>query len=663
MGKESSRGEVAVISPGRYAVVMVLIIALTAIMIPKTVMTFWAHGQEEGAWGGTGTEWGFLPLSIVWIIAVLMSFMGNKAFNRAEMALFTGLGAFAGVLVSHGYLMGISCISLIVPNVPAYSEALKLIPDFWVCKNIDVVKGAWIGGSSPPWSELAPYLLLEMIYMIVTGGIIICLASIFQRKFIYIDRLPFPSVVPAIVTVDLYDRKVNGSRAIIKDKWIWLGWIFGAIWAGPMTINMFYPLIPREHVFGRVPLDAQLAPIFSPYHVEGWWFIDPHTTVWYTIMPLDVLASIAIFDIIFYWIYPLAAHFTGAMAPGVSAWSYYWGDVAPGMAWLHMEHTGVWIGIGLWMIISGWKYLKDSFSRAIKGVSSSIPGDISDRALWITFILLWIIWMVIWVASGANIGVLIFTAVLYSVTMIGQMWVQSHNIEWLAAPFTWWTGHNYVFAFGEAIGAYTNPSTSLAALTARAMPQALPLSNANWSGAMPTLFAYKMCETGGVSPKTMFKSLFILLSAIAVIGVPIVTSMLYKYGAGVVLSGAAGGGGDINPVQAMAANAESGVFAPFTYWSSYKVTWTVIGIIFPIILFVLRSRFPWFFLHPAALMIWPICYGLFRSVPALIIKVAVLKIGGAKFYENVWVRIVAGFILGMITLDLIAMWALAAKTF
>lgn len=661
MAEGKAKKEASAITPMRYALVLLAIIVLTSAVIPKTVMTFWAHGQEEGAWGGTGTEWGYIPLGIVWIVALLLSLLG-KGFSRAEIALFTGLAAYAGVLVSHGYLLGVSCISIIVPNIPEYSDAVKLIPDFWVCKDMSLVEGAWIGGSSPP-PQIAPYILLEIIYMIVVGGIIICIASLFQRRFIYVDRLPFPSVMPAVVMVDLYDQKVNGRRRLFKDKWLWIGWILGAIWAGPMTINMFYPLIPREHVFGRVPLDAVLAPIFGPYHIEGWWFIDPHTTMWYTIMPTDVLASIAIFDIIFYWIYPAIAHFTGSMAPGVSAWSYYWGDVPGGAAWLQMQQTGCFIGTGLWIIITSWRYFKDSISRAIKGSASSTEEDVSDRTLWATFIGLWIVWLALWLASGANFGVLIFSAVLFSVTIIGSLWVQSHNIEWLAAPFTWWTGHNYVFAFGEAIGAYTNPSTSLAALTARGMPQAFPQSNANWSGAMPALFAYKMCETGGIKPKRMFKSLFILLIATAFIGVPIVTTMLYKYGAGVVLGGAAGGGGDINPVKAMAANSASGVFAPYTYWNSWKVTWTGIGIIFPWILFILRSRFPWFFLHPAALMIWPICYGLFRSVPALIIKIAVLKIGGAKFYENVWVKIVTGFIIGMLVLDFIAMWTLAAKTF
>jgi len=654
-----SKTEQVEISPTRFALILALVTVLAIIMIPKTMVNLFAHGQEEGAWGGTGTEWGFLPLSIVWIIALIMLFVGDKAFNKAEMALFTGLAAFAGVYVSYPYVAGIACIP-VLPNIPAYKEAIELVPDFWVCKDLEVVKGAWIGGSFPP-PQLIPYMLFESLYIVVIGGIIVCLATVFQRKFVYIDRLPFPSVVPGVVVVELYSQKVNGSRRLFKDKWLWLGWIFGAIWAGPMTINMFYPLIPREHVFGRVPLAKALAPIFKPYHVEGWWFIDPHTTIWYTIMPIDVLASIAIFDIIFYWIYPLAAHFSGAMAPGVSAWAYYWGNVGPGAAWLQMEHVGCWIGIGIWIILSSWKYLKESITRAIKGLPPQFSGDVPDRVLWLTFTLLWIIWIAIWIASGAHLGVLIFAAILWSITMIGQMWTQSHNVEWLAAPYQWWTGPQFVFGFGEAIGAYTNPSKSLAALTAKAMPAALPFSNANWSGGLPTLYAYKMCEVGGIRPERMFKALFIFMIATAFIGVPIATTVLYKYGASIVLRKAAGGWAK-NPVRWMVAS-KSGIFVPFTYWSTYKLSWGLAGIIVPIILFLLRAKFPWFFLHPAALMIWPICYGLFRSVPALLIKIAVLKIGGAKFYEEIWVKIVTGFIVGMMVLDFIAMWTLAIKTF
>jgi hypothetical protein len=642
--------------------VLVLLVVLIALAIPKTIMTYWAGGQEEGAWGGTGTEWGFLPLSIFFIVAIIMSMLGDKAFTKGEMALFTGLAAFASVLVGHPYLPGIANMAVMLANLPAYSDVLPMIPDFWVIKDRTIVSGAWTGGTSVP-AAVAPYMIFEMLYLIISGGIMICLSSIFQRKFIYEDRLPFPSVAPSVVAVDMYAQKVDGSRALFKNKWIWLGFLFGAIYVGPMTINMFYPLIPREHVFGRIPLDVQLAPIFAPYHIEGWWFIDPMTIVWYTIMPTDVLASIFVFDLIVFWIYPALATLGGAMAPGISAWSYYWGDVEGGIAWMQMEMGGTCIGVALWVLFAARKHIASSLQRAIKGGTSPYPDDISDKMLWSTFGALWLLWLIIWLASGANLAVLIFTILLWTLTIIGNMWIQSHNLEWLAAPFSWWTSHQAVFGFGEMVGAYSNPSRSLAALTARGMPQALTLSNANWSGALPVLYAYKLAETGGVKPKTVFYGLFIITIATAVIGVPIVNLMLFKYGASSILTGAAGGGGDINPPFAMAANAGAGVLAKFGYWSPFQWMWAGIGIIFPIVLFVLRSKFTWFFLHPAALLIWPICYGIFRSLPALIIKLGVLKVGGAKLYENVWIKIVTGFMLGVMVLDIIAMYALAFKYF
>ncbi|MGB9729561.1 MAG: DUF6785 family protein [Thermoproteota archaeon] len=639
--------------------VLILLIVLVALVIPKTVMVNWVAGQEEGGWGGTGTEWGFMPLGIFFIIAVFMSFLGDKAFTKSEMALFTGLAAFASVLVSHSYLLGVATMSIVLPNLvtlPNYDRLMQMIPDFMVVKNRALVSGVWTGGATIP-VEIVPYMLWEMFYMILVGGIIIVLASILQRKFIYEDRLPFPTVLPAVVAVDLYSQ-----RELFKNKWIWLGFLFGVIYMGPMTINMFYPLIPREHVFGRIPLDTILAPIFAPYHIQGWWFIDPMTIVWYTIMPMDVLVSMFVLDLLVFWIYPAIATMTGLMAPGVSAWSYYWGDVPGGIAWLQMVQTGVWIGIGLWILFTARKYITDSLKRAIKGIASPYPDDVSDRILWGTLGILVILWLGVWVTAGANILLLIFTLLLFLVTMIGNTWVQAFNLEWLASPFTSWTGNNIVWQFGQTIGAYSNPSLSLSALTARAMPNAFPASNPNWGGTLPSLFAYKLAETSSVKPKYVFYGLFITLVATAVVGVPIVTAMLYKYGISTILT-RWGSRGELNPVMGMANNSGSGVFAPFVNWSSWKWLWTFIGIVLPILVFILRERYTWFFIHPAALMLWPICYGIFKSLPALLIKVAVIRIGGAKVYENTWVRIVTGFIIGVLVMDLIAMYALAFKYF
>jgi len=642
--------------------VLIILIILAILVIPKTVMVNWIAGQEEGGWGGTGTEWGFMPLGIFFIVAVAMNFLGDKAFSKSEMALFTGLAAFASVLISHGYLLGVATMSVVLPNlvtITNYGKIMQMIPDFMVVKNKALVYGVWTGGATVP-AEIFPYLLFEIFYMILVGGIIIVLASILQRKFIYEDKLPFPTVLPAVVAVDMYSQKIDGGRALFKNKWLWLGFLFGVIYMGPMTINMFYPLIPREHVFGRIPLDTVLAPIFAPYHIEGWWFIDPMTIVWYTIMPTDVLLSMFILDLLVFWIYPAIATATGLMAPGVSAWSYYWGDVSGGIAWLQMVQTGYWIGLGLAILFFGRKYFIDSLSRAIKGVSSPYPDDVSDRVLWSLLGVLVLLWLAVWFIAGANVLVLIFTVLLFAVTTVGQTWVQAHNLEWLASPFNWWTGNNIVWQFGQTIGAYSNPSQSLSALTARAMPSALANSNPNWGGMLPSLFAYKLAETGGVKPKYVFYGLFITLAAVAVIGVPIVTIMLYKYGISTILTRY---GGDINPVLAMANNSSNGVFGPFTPWSSWKWLWTLIGIVLPFVLFILRERYPWFFIHPAAFMLWPICYGIFRSLPALLAKVAVIRIGGAKVYENIWVKIVTGFIIGILVMDFIAMWALAFKYF
>ena len=628
-----------------------LAILLLIVCSPLGIVVRWNSGQDAGMFGGSGTELNNAPYSVIFLLMLIMAFISKKSKLRLKPEEF---GILMGVLYFMSNIwrcrwQAAFWDSLVIGNT-LKSDYLKLIPG-WM---YTVDPGAWTGGAPVPWGQALPVVYLWIFYQaIIVDGLIILGATLLWKKFIEIDKLPFPGFMPGITLIKLYQKEEDSKPLLLKHKYFWIGWLLGALWAFPSSINYFYPIWPATHVFGRIPLTPYLEPIFRPFHIQGWWFIDLNMIPFYSLMPTDVLLTMIVIDFIVYWLYPAVGVMTGAVSPGISMWSYYWGRTTGGIAWLAFCFYGcVVLGIGLWVVITGWKYFKESLSRAIKGVVES-PDDVPDRWIWGGLIILSLLYIIFWTVAGAPPLISIWFLILYFLgSIIGSTWVWSQNLLWQAEPLNWY-GDKYIWGLGNILGLYPNPSATTQSAMSRAIRFSLGYTESQWNGVGGILYGYRLKDVAGNSPKTTFLTYIIVLVVMAIIAPFIALPMLHTYGASVVFK---------KGYSILSSGQGPGVTTPMSWHNPWQIAWAIAGVISPFIVMPLRMRFPWFFLNPAGFLIWPVSHGIIHMGPALLIKLGVLKIGGAKGYENVWVPIAIGIVVGAVTIGFFGYWALTLKT-
>jgi len=635
--------------------VVVIAAVLTAIFLVPVWFLRQFYGQDTGMWGGSGTEMSPMPYSIIFIAMLVSTLVGKKlALKPQELAVLLGMTCFISTF-QYGNLTWAVVMICVAGNLPWITTWKPYIPSWWVNTDLNVVQGAWTGGAAVPWGPLLPYIAVwSFYYFIVVIGIIFFTMTLIQRKFFQVDKLPFPGFVPGVVLLEHYSETVNDRPKLFnirKSKWFWLGFLAGGVWAGPSVLSYIVPwLWAPTHVFGRIPLDS-IAPIFAPLGITGWWFIDLNMIPIQSLMPIDVLATMCIFDLIVYWIYPPIGRAVGNVSPTISIWNYYYGTTTGGIAFLAMQlYGGTMLGCGIWVVLSSWRFLKNSLVNAVKGAKTEV-GEIPERWIWAGLGILWVCALAFWVAAGGNILIQLWSLILYTVYLFGAEWLYGYQILWLSEPYNNWGAGTYIQRLGYTAGLYTNPSTNPVAINAGRTPYAYSYSEGNWNGALGVLYGYRLTGTTKATPKAMFFGLLTIMVVYAIIAIPIELWVTYTWGASTKLYRLRSAG----PATA------GGVLSAFGLMNDYQLTWMSIGVILPTILMILRTRFPWFFIHPAAFVMWPISHGIIHFAPALALKVGALRIGGAKGYSDVWVPIVAGFAVGTVTFGLFGNTALALR--
>ncbi|MGC9202779.1 MAG: DUF6784 domain-containing protein [Thermoproteota archaeon] len=105
-----------------------------------------------------------------------------------------------------------------------------------------------------------------------------------------------------------------------------------------------------------------------------------------------------------------------------------------------------------------------------------------------------------------------------------------------------------------------------------------------------------------------------------------------------------------------ASNIESSEYFPTSYGIGTHVLYTIAGVVLTIAIYLLRARYAWFMINPAALAIslWLNEYMWLNAVVALVIKTVVIKIGGVRLLEERAIPAVTGFCTGFGALFLVA---------
>lgn len=493
--------------------------------------------------------------------------------------------------------------------------------------------GAWYHGDVSIYSADGHKYLLSFIvplaiwgaFFLVLVGMYLCITVLIRRAWIDHEKLSFPIVqLPIAMTAE------NAGTTFFGNKVMWIGFCIAAIIS---TLNGIHSLAPAVPEF-KVKL-YELQPYFT---TPPWNAIGSTQSSFYPFMiglayfmPLDLSFSCWVFFVL-----ARAFRIVGS-AYGYAAQSQlfpYFGEQA----------TGAWIGIAFMLLYTNRRFWLSILMTAWEGVRSVDPPE----ARRYRFALLGL-------AIG-SVAMAFFSSVIgmspwVSVLFFGIVFLLGFVVTRVRAEFG--CPHEIVWC---------NPSQVLVDVfgTHNIGPQNLTL--------ISVLYWFNRCYRNHPMPnqlesfKMLEKKKVSFGSTIGVLVLAAVVSLLSAYWANLHVTFAAGASTKAMGYKVWVGNESfnrlRGWLTMTTPPASTGMQYLVGGMIFSILLLVMRNYLEWWPLHPtgyALALSFAMEYFWLPVFIAWLVKAVVLRYGGVKLYRAT-VPFFLGLILGDFTIG--AIWSL-----
>lgn len=608
-----------------------LIVVLGIAMFNVNYLMWWRRGVTlEPFFGGRIGAPIYLPWGFIWLLAVLMATL--KKPSLAEIVVL--VGSLYVVMDCGFFSLWLEPLTLAyhAQTDASIARVLEYIPSIWAPKDPKLAAGIFSGGTSVP-SEMISPLLLQSIFMFIFLLLCIFTTLTMIRPFVEVERLTFPAVTPAVQVLKMGQESSLTSFA--KSKLFHIGFIIGFLIALQSTLNYIWPVFPVFFAWGQIYLsgwDAFLKGI-NPSIMEWWMFI-PVDTIIFFLAPIDVTASVAIWTGFKSLIWPFIAVGAGLISPGAHPDA---GSIKPGtFSALHVTFA-----LGIWSIIFGWKTWSDSFKRLYKKATTE-PGRLDERLIWAGLMGSYLIYLLFFVGLGAHAGFVLLFLILFYFALVGHARIWAETGQWPAVagadlPRQLMLTVAYASGVPNPWSSTTWWATKAATRVTHHIPQA------TWY-PWAVLSTYKLARDTGTSEKDLLVGQLIAAFLASFIGLYIGLALLYAYGADTVFTRA--WYVKARPAEPTRVREVGGVISPEGVLDAVGIGHFVAALVIVGALWFMRAKFPWFFFTPVALFFYSGMWFL-SSLPALVLKLLVLKVGGMAFYEKYAVPFAIGILIGI----------------
>ena len=612
----------------------------------------------------TYTGFWLTPLQLVILFELLRRINRKLHLTPQEMTMLT----IAGYL-----LMGITYWISGVPNegiqempldtlfFPVACLVMKpynmfyqyLIPSFMVPSDKAALEVAFNGlmpGESINWGAWMGPFLYFTIWGILWLIMSISWQYIVAKQFIIDERLPFPAAVPTSQTILLGVSEKPDEKPPLFDlknlssKTFWTFFILGVIFSLQPILAEVVPLIPVAGWWGeqKIKFEGFVKP-FLP--VTKYW--NPKLMLQIAavlvLTPFDTLITIILTWFVLGVIYPnLLVWFAGV--PTKLARNAH---VLPPFPYKFWNGWGVDVGISLWFIYLLLPRFKQVFSALKKDIKEQ---DFSLRIIAIITLASTILYIAFLIGSGVPPLVAIWAFILWFIFFVGTIRFFGQMTSWTyQEPWGNFFAIHTIWGLGVATGAW---SAKLPNLSPNYVQSTwLVYTSMEWFGAQSPWFmvhAYKV----GYDTKTKLSDIWkmlLLLTIIAVVWGNIFSIWWVNH-----VGGLKNQGWFVKETSDLVETAlgMNIVVTPMPDWAlqnpGYLATLSVSGILFAIVIYLIRMRIPAFFIDPIGVTA---AIGWFEGIwlnalLALIVKYLILKIGGPKIYEERAMPAIAGFCMG-----------------
>jgi len=627
--------------------------------------------------------WFVTPLYLFIILEALRKISPRFKLNATECALLmitmflvggkTWIANHTGEcnifdVVSSWSFGAFTFVSMSLPSTKPLYEELNL-PQWFIPRDEQALKIAWNGlkmfpGETINWSIwIGPIIAWSLIYI---SFFILDMLTVFLfvgPQWVEVEKLVFPMTVSSTFLVNTYVARDEEGRSLLfnlkntQTKIFWICAAVGFFITLPIYIAMLFAPWWSVTGWGLGIYWLDLRPFTEPVLPGAFFYGAIYFGIifWLVLVPYDVLVSLILGWLIFSVIYPVTAFKLGWI-PYVQYASYWYYGGQSFFPWTVMLFYGFPLGLGIWYLWS----IRDRFKRAWSVLMKS---DYSEHGFpmrigIILWILMAIIFIGIWTAIGVNPFMVIVFIIFWTIFNTTTARIYSEfgpwGCEWSLGVWS----HTWFFGALTGLWGWTAPqtNTTLAAFSIMVNGDwGWTSGHTNCGPAMPFWAqAYRFAYDSGADLKDVIKY---LLSFI-IIGIPIFLifdTWIVNHMGLIHLEEYAANTWHNSWNKALDMGIRT-LTTPAGLPITTGLTWSLIGAIISVILMYIRTRFPWFFIHPLMLAIspWAMHNMLWSVIIALALKFALFRALGPKRAVEYMIPVVSGILLGQSFFYLVA---------
>ena len=624
------------------------------------------------------------PLGIRLLVRILVFFGAQYVVFLLAILLTSGLASIPGLrklrftpqeyailysmiwaLIPLPFSLGLATYTYLYGTLRAdYKCGWPAVPSLWVPKHLEAQ--LWDGGL--PVSDLIPTALMFTIvwYALFIFGFSIAL--LFKEQFLEVERLEYPLAKPA-------SQLIHWSTTASAAERPWLFSRRGLLFWIPFLIGMFFnpygmPVLDfaasdfarkvQEYVSWGEVYSGKLGPPFTNIVLAP--SVDLLGIAYYILFPVDILLTGVVSYVVFWILLPTIYVATGAMSPmtGATEWPVF-GAVSwqPPIMPVVLLDFSVWPGIAILAIIVARNHIANTIKAAMRGVKSErLP--VSYRTLWIALVGSGLV-LVAFMSTVAHPVLAIWSMIMIGITYLYMLRVRGDVWPgFLAGNWGPWTGsdtylshsiQDLAVALGvlPGYGIPATPEQAQQIFASRAFLNAIGHHHyAQWHPGISCIEAIKIAE----DHKTDLKEVLIAQIIVALIAVPLVLTFLAynvaMYGVKTYTAEWWSGHQLVWPAAGVTCHLLSSGAGP---WGGDKAPWAfanmILGIALVLAMGWARMRFAWFPFNPIGLPIFSVSFYAFAyGAIALAIKYVILKVWGAKFWEEKAFPVFVGLFIG-----------------
>jgi len=519
----------------------------------------------------------------------------------------------------------------------------------------ELIEGLFYGGPIP-WSHYGALMAFLIIYYVFALWFFQFIAAILRRSWVEVEALPFPLAVGINAVMSPAVTEVEGKRTIWTNKYLWSGILLGMLINIQQVIHYIPGLYDIPYKIPTVDLTSlNLLPwvplaFFYESQLIGVSFLIPtdvNFTVWLSFIIMFIIVPVVGTAIGYYPPSPAGMDYQGAWSQTTRVWASWYGPLAWPM-------YGITIAAVLWPVIVGWPH----YSTMFKGIFKKLPDEVeanqpfSFRTLWAGLILCLIVYIAVWVAIGAH-PVLMFLFALGAVALalgLGRMEADGGgyhfsydwcNIEFMAVNI-WATPVGYAVTG-------LPPDTANWTSMFYAFTQ---YRNGDWysTAFREGMNAYKIADLNKVHSRDVMVSQMVGMAIFAVVVCFTYLFLAFGYGVQGAYSNdwlAWWGGGflAIQPTRPLHTGEYPWGVRPPVLGDYGGI---LAAILFGFLLYFIRMKRPGFPIHPVGIAIAGVFgpRGFLPFIISWIAKNIIIRVGGAKLYEEKGVPFAAGLCVG-----------------